>query len=168
MATTWLSVLLDGSGFFVETKDVVFLAIAGYAALVSTVTLIRALVRDRRRVRVSHNFPLFVSQGLSIQYISIEVVNTGHRSVTITNLVWNVPGGKSLNPFPPIDLVQEQLNTKLPVELSDGESAKMVLELDKVRSTLRENGFSGEVPLIPQATDSLGKVHLGKGVRIEI
>lgn len=156
------------SGFFVHTKDIVFMAIAGYAAIVSTVTVLRAVLRDRRRIRVRYNFPFFISAGGSQQFISVEVVNAGHRPVSITQLGFSIPDGHTLQSVPPYDLVQSQMNTNLPAELADGGRAQMVLDLEGVYNSLRRQGYGGEIRLTPQATDSLGSVYSGKSVSLKV
>lgn len=156
------------SGFFVETKDIVFLVIAGYAALVSTVALGRAVLRDRRRVKVSGTVQIAVSQVNVTEYLAVEAVNSGQRSVTIRNLTWKLPDGQSLVPTPSDDPVILHSNTTLPIELVDGATAKMFIDKAKVVNVLRDRNYSGAVVLVPQATDSVGKTFVGKGLELKI
>ena len=156
------------NGIFVETKDLVFIIIAGYAAIVSTVSLLRGVWHDRRRVRVTRNVSFTVGDYGSVRYLVVEAVNVGHREVKITQLSWGLPNGETLIPGPIPDFVQGQLSTKLPVTLVDGGNAQMLLTLDAVRQSLREQGAQGSVSIAPQARDSVGTVYRGKGLTINL
>ncbi len=156
------------SGFFVSTKDLIFILIAGYAAVVSTVSLLRGIWHDRRRVRVTRNTSFAVGDHGSVRYLVVEAVNVGYREVKITQVSWGLPNGETLIPGPDPDFVQGQLTTKLPITLRDGGSAQMLLTIDAVRQSLLERGDRGRISIVPHAKDSLGTVHRGRALPLKL
>ena len=126
------------------------------------------MLRDRRMVKVSGSVRLAVSQVNATQYLAVEAVNSGQRSVTIRNLTWKLPDGQSLVPTPSEDPVILHSNTALPIELVDGATATMFIDKAKVVNVLRQRDFSGVVLLVPQATDSVGATYVGEALELRI
>ena len=148
-------------GFFVETKDFVLFGLAIYGAALSTVGVVLAILRNRRHLRISCTVSYYVEPGRFEPYFQVEAVNKGTRPVTVTSINIKLPNGKFMMAHPNYDDVQLRANTQLPATLADGESAKMMVALDKLKEGLRNWDLTGEVELLPQVGDSAGNTHEG-------
>lgn len=154
-------------GFFVETKDLVLFGLAIYGAGLSTVTIALAFLRNRRQLKVTCTVSYYFEPGRFDPYFQVEAVNTGTRPVTVTSINVKLPNGKFMMAHPNYDDVQQRANTQLPATLADGESAKMMIALDKLKEGLREWRFTGDVELLPQVGDSAGNTHEGKAYLLD-
>ena len=153
-------------GLFVETKDLVLFGLATYGAALSTVTVALALLRNRRRLKVNCTVSYYLEPGRFDPYLQIEAVNTGTRPATVTSISCKLPNGKFMMASPNYDDVQLRANTQLPATLADGESAKMMISLERVKEGLQEWNLRGDIALLPQAGDSSGTTHEGKVFRL--
>ena len=154
-------------GVFVETKDLVLFGLATYGAVLSSVTVAIALLRNRRRLKVTCTVSYYFEPGRFDPYLQIEAVNTGTRPVTVTSISCKLPNGEFMMASPNYDDVQLRANTQLPATLADGEAAKVMIALDKVKQGLYEWKLGGDVALLPQVGDSSGSTHEGKPFVIE-
>lgn len=145
-----------------ETKDLVLFVLATYGAVLSTVTVGLTFLRNRRKLRVTCTVAYYMDVTRFDPYVQIVAVNLGRRPVTVTSIGWTVPNGKYMLASPSVDDVQARTNTPLPATLSDGESAKMMVSLAKLKAGLREANLKGDVALLPQVGDSAGSTHEGK------
>ena len=156
------------SGIFIETKDLVLFGLALYGAVLSSVTVAQALLRNRRRLKVTCVVSYYSGPGIFDPYLHIEAVNTGTRPVTVTNISYKLPNGNFMMALPNhYDDVQLRANTPLPATLADGESAKMMISLTKVKEGLREQKLKGDVALLPRVGDSAGRTHEGKAFHLD-
>ena len=123
-----------GDGFFVETKDFVLFGLAICGALLSSTTIGLTYLRNRRRLRVTCRVLYFLEEGNNTPYFDVEAVNAGTRPVTVNSINIKMPNTRYMVPLRyNYDEIQLRVNAKLPVTLADGETAKMVMSLDKVR-----------------------------------
>lgn len=114
-------------------SEIITLVIAIYGASLSTIIAIREFTKDKRRVKVTCNYAMVFPPGSSKSwgFISIRVVNIGHRPIQINQAGILLSDGKSVT----------QLESKigiipLPKKLEDGESFEIMFDADKIEQTL--------------------------------
>jgi hypothetical protein len=148
--------------WFPVVRDVVLFVIAIYGAALSTFNWRQALKRDRREITVtaSSAMPTYGDQ-LGAPYAKLEAVNTGHRVVTVKTLTFETPSGARLAPML-TDRFPGMPDTRLPVSLSDGQSAHLLLPYSDIAEALMANGQTGKVKLTPVCVDSAENVYRGK------
>ncbi len=148
--------------WFPVVRDVVLFGIAIYGAVLSTFNWRQAAKKDRRQITVSVStaLPTYGDQ-LGAPYAKLEAVNTGHRVVTVKTLTFETPSGARLAPML-TDRFPGMPDTRLPVSLSDGQSAHLLLPYSDIAEALIGNGQTGKVKLTPVCVDSADNVHRGE------
>lgn len=148
--------------WFPVVRDIVLFGIAIYGAMLSTVNWLQASKKDRRQVavRASTAMPTYGDQ-LGPPYAKLEVVNTGHRVVTVKTLTFETPSGSRLAPML-ADRFPGMPDTRLPVSLSDGQSAHLLLPYADVAEALIGNGQTANVKLTPICVDTADNVFRGE------
>ena len=132
--------------------------------LLSLLNAIRQMWRDRRVVRVTLSTAIpTLGAELGPSFLCVTATNVGQRSVTVEHIGIQMPNGRH---FPGgLQLGGEfgLQDTKLPVKLADGDSAKAYFPYIGVTERLREHYPADEqVKLTPACTDSAGGKHSGK------
>ncbi len=148
--------------WFPVVRDVALFVIAIYGAALSTFNWRQAARKDRREITVSAStaIPTCGNQ-LGAPYAKLEAVNTGHRVVTVKTLTFETPSGARLAPMQ-VDRFPGMPDTRLPVSLSDGQSAHMLLPYSDIAEALFGNGQSGKTKLTPVCVDSADNVYRGE------
>ena len=151
----WLSI----SGF----KDSVLFLLALYGAVLSTFNWRQALRRDRRQLKVemSTAMPTYMNGHLGARYAVIRATNVGQRPVTIDTLNLGVPGGKTLSPMSHDNMPGTQ-DTRLPVTLTDGQSAHLYMSYYDIGHALAGADMLESVMVTPRCKDTAGNVYEGK------
>jgi hypothetical protein len=146
---------------FATVKDVLLALLAFYGAALSTFNRRQAVRKDRRSVavKVSTAIPAY-GHNVGPCFAKLEAVNTGHRSVTITTLAFELPTGSRLFPTswssnPGV------VDTPLPVALSDGQSAHIFIAYAGIAAALIQSGRNGKTRVTPIAEDSVGNIYKG-------
>lgn len=109
----------------------------------SAVTLSLYLARRDKNIRlkVSAGHRIIVGPGSQEpypEYLSIHVVNVGHRDAQIINIGWKV--GILQKRYAVQSTVQDRISSSIPVRLKDGEEAKFLIPLNAETDWLREFG----------------------------
>jgi hypothetical protein len=148
--------------WFPIVRDVVLFVIAIYGAALSTFNWRQAAKKDRREITVSAStaMPTYGDQ-LGAPYAKLEAVNTGHRVVTVKTLTFETPSGSRLAPTS-LDRFPGMPDTRLPVSLSDGQIAHLLLPYSDIAEALIGNGQSGKIKLTPICVDSAENVYRGE------
>ncbi len=98
--------------------------------------------RDRRiRLEVSAGHRIIVTPGVPgpyPEYLSINIVNVGHRDAQITNVGWKV--GILKKKYAVQTTIADGISSPIPVRLKDGEEAKYLIPLDERTNWLENFG----------------------------
>ena len=114
-------------------SEIITLLIAAYGALLSTIIAIREITKDKRRVKVVCRYAFAFPPGAdkSWEFISIQVINTGHRPVEIKQ------AGIEMNDRNIVTQLENRVGRiPLPKKLEDGESFEIMFDADKIEQTL--------------------------------
>lgn len=116
-------------------SEIVTLLLAFYGALLSTVLAVRELTKDRRQVKITCNYALALPPGSNktLSFISITVVNTGHRPIQIKQAGILLSNGSSI-----IQLENRLGVISLPKKLEDGESLSIMFDEDKIDKEIKK------------------------------
>lgn len=143
-------------------KDVVLFFIAVYGAALSTFNWRQAVKKDRRQVSVGASTAM-PTYGATVgpPFAKIEAVNTGHRSVTVKTITFELSTGGRLAPmassgFPGLP------DTPLPAALSDGQTASTMMSYADIGTALISSGKTGKTKLTPICIDTTDIVHKGE------
>lgn len=105
--------------------------------------------RDKNiRLEVSAGHRIVVGPGSQEpypEYLSIYVVNVGHRDAQITNIGWKV--GVFRKHHAVQSTINDGISSTIPVRLKDGEEAKFLIPLNMETNWLREFGEKMLYPL---------------------
>ena len=125
---------------------------------------IRQMWRDRRVVRVTLNTAIpTLGAELGPSFMCVTVTNVGQRSVTVEHIGIQMPNGYHFPGGLQLGGRFGLSDTRLPVKLADGDSAKAYFPYLGVAERLREHYPADErVKLRPACTDSAGGEHSGK------
>nr|WP_320165904.1 hypothetical protein [uncultured Methylophaga sp.] len=122
---------------FINTFAPWFSAIGTISAVILSLYLAR---RDKNvRLEVSAGHRLIISPGDSEpfpEYLSIYVVNVGHREAQLTNIGWKV--GIFKKRYAVQSTINDGLSSPLPVRLKDGEEAKYLIPLNDENDWLKD------------------------------
>lgn len=147
-------------------KDIGLFAIAAYGAALSTFNWRQAARRDKRSldIRIRTAMPTYGAR-LGPPWACIDATNSGSRPVTVHVLTFALPDGRRLfsmagNGFPGLE------STPLPATLPYGGTATAVMSYGDIAAALRSAGHDGIVSLTPVAEDSVGGIH--RGARLEV
>lgn len=145
--------------WFPALKDVVLFALALWGAVLSTVNWWKASKRDQRQLKVDASTAMLANDSLGAPYAQIKATNIGHRTVTVTSLWFELPGGAKLVSRAYSNL-PGMTDTPLPASLSDGQSASLWLSYHDIGGTLIVQGLA-TARLTPACEDSAGQIHRG-------
>ena len=132
--------------------------------VLSFLNAVRQLWRDRRVVRVtlSTTIPTF-GRELGPSFMCVTVTNAGQRNVTVDQIGIQLPSGQHFPGGQQLGGPFGLQDTRLPVKLADGDSAKVYFPYLGVGEVLREHyPADTRVKLTPACTDSVGGEHSGK------
>lgn len=116
-------------------SEIFTLIVAVYGALLSTVIAIRELTKDKRRVKVTCNVSLVpLSSDETWEFISIDVVNIGHRPIQISSAGIIMSDGNYYT-----QLSSKLGKNPLPKKLEDGESFTIMFDVDKIIEVLKHS-----------------------------
>jgi hypothetical protein len=128
-----------------SSKDLLTLILATYGAVVSTVLGIRAIQRDRRRVKLILEYVLFYERA------QIIIINVGHRPLTISEIGMQIKLKQNGNDYwdsvPRNSLFArrpDDAGDPLPAVLDDGQHLSIPLS-DSVSNNLYENNMEARV-----------------------
>jgi hypothetical protein len=124
---------------FINTFAPWFSAVGTLSAVVLSLYLAR---RDKNvRLKVSAGHRIIVGPGSQEpypEYLSIYIVNIGHRDAQIINIGWKV--GIFKKRYAVQSAINDGMSSTIPVRLKDGEEAKFLIPLNKETNWLREFG----------------------------
>ncbi len=115
--------------------EIVTLLIAIYGALLSTIIAVREFTKDKRRVKVTCKYAFAFPPGSNeaLEFISITVVNIGHRPIQIKQ------AGILLNNKTTITQLESKIGRiPLPKKLEDGESLDIMFDAEKIEKTIND------------------------------
>jgi hypothetical protein len=132
--------------------DLLARTVAIYGAAVATAALLWNVyvgLRDRSnvKVKVAHGF-LTGGPNIGPVMILIEAMNKGRRPVTLTSVGFTLPDGKTL----------VLMETRLPVDLTEGKSHTERIPHNELRRQLIENGYHSP-PTRAWFGDATGRKH---------
>jgi hypothetical protein len=147
---------------FTITKDGVLFTLAIYGAVLSTWNLVKAILKDRRAVRVTvgSKIPVFNGQ-FGTAWAHIEATNIGQRPVTISMIALEVEGGGRLFDMQNASYPGME-NTALPITLADGQTARLHLACADIAQALISKALTGKSKITPVCEDTAGGIHRGK------
>jgi hypothetical protein len=148
-------------------KDGVLFLIAVYGAALSTFNWRQAVKKDKRQITVSIStvMPSYGNR-LGNAYAKVEAINTGQRVVTIKTISIELPTGARLfamaaGGIPAIP------DTPLPISLSDGQTAFLMMAYEEIGNALLESGRSTKTELKPVCVDTADNVYHGKPWQVD-
>ncbi len=158
----------EGSSF-AFWKDAILLGIAVYAALLSTFNLWLAFRKDKRtlRVKIAFQYPIFTNGELAPALIEVRATNHGHRGVMVTHIALELPNKSRLWPNEHREHNGFVQDTKLPITLSDGESASAFYSCRAVGAALLKMGTQNKINVIPVCDSSTGGTHKGPSCEVD-
>ena len=120
--------------YSMSQSDIITLFIAIYGALLSTIIAIREATKDKRRVKVVCRYAFAFPPGTNKtwKFISINVVNAGHRPIQINQAGILLSDGNSVT-----QLESRVGKIPLPKKLEDGESFEIMFDADKVEQAIK-------------------------------
>jgi hypothetical protein len=128
-----------------------------YGAGLTTYTIIKANEDKRRQVTVTiSNGWLTYGQDLSKLMLFITMANPGFRTVTLNSPKIVLPDGKSMVYMNPLS------DVTFPHELKEGKDCLVWTEMEMIKRSLIEQGYSGRVKLKASVSDRTGKVYKAK------
>ena len=133
--------------------------LAIYGAILTTYTIIKSNKEKERQVLVSLSQgwrPRLQNGSLGRQLLFITAANPGNRDVTVNIPSLEMPDGKGL--VTPIPLT----NVLFPYRLKEGSNCAIWIEMNEVKKSLIEIGYSGKVKLWGKVSDAVGKVYKSK------
>lgn len=149
----------------VKNSDLVTLLLALWGAILSTATTFLAVIlffKDRSivKVRASHSlyFPTAPhSSGKSLPCLSVEISNSGRRSITVQSFYLQFNDQSALHVY---DSSLFLMGGKdLPIKLDEGASYSVMILLGTIASDIRTKG---EYPKYACYKDALGRVYRHK------
>jgi len=130
-----------------------------YGVGLTTYTVIKSNRAKKRVLSVSLStgyIPRWHNGNLGPQLLLITVANPGDRKATINVPYLGLPDGKNL--FTPMPLT----NVKFPFRLEEGENCSIWIEMNQIKHSLLEQGYSGVVRLKGKVSDGTGKIYTSK------
>ena len=117
-------------------SEIFTLIVAVYGAVLSTLLAIREFTKDRRRVKVVCRSAFAFPPGgdETWKFISIHVVNTGHRPIQISQAGILLSDGNSVT-----QLESKAGKIPLPKKLEDGEALEIMFDADKIEQALKNH-----------------------------
>ncbi|WP_050420315.1 hypothetical protein [Bradyrhizobium tropiciagri] len=145
-----------------DGKDAALFALALYGAGLSTFNLLKAIQKDKRSVRVTCGSKIpVVGDQFGDVWAHIEATNLGQRSVTLNEMGLMLEGGARF-----ASMAERRAfgieDTKLPVTLTDGQTAALHFTYLEIGTALIKSGRVTKTRIIPFAEDSAGGVHRGE------
>ena len=144
-------------------KDVVIFLLAIWGAVLSTINWRQNTDKNKRCIKVTAStaMPAYETGDLGDCYAEIKATNTGHRSVTVNRLFFELPDKATLV------LISSQglpgvSNPQFPVTLADGESVSCYISYRDIASALVNSNRSEKVRLTPVCEDSASGVYKGE------
>ena len=139
----------------VSTSDVLTLLVALYGVILSTVLAVRELRKDRRQLRVSCRMALAPSPtptGDMWEFVSVEVVNTGHRPIEIS-----MAGLLMSNGYLFTQMRSNAGPLPLPKKLEDGERVSVLFDYAEIEKAIKKSGDSKTLFTKAVVQDAEGK-----------
>lgn len=135
-----------------ELKDIIAVGLGAYGALLSTFNFWQAKAKDRRQILIkqSTSFYTYVGGAMGPAMATFEIINQGHRPVVVDAPTIKLPSGEHLV-FIGADGMKD-----FPKRLEDGNSASIRIPYTEIADSLKRNGYSKTVVLIPTCKDSIG------------
>jgi len=130
-----------------------------YGAIFTTCTVVKANKDKKRQLSVSVSMgwrPKFHNGKLGPVLLLITVTNPGNRKVTVNCPYLGLPDGSNI--ITPIPLS----HVRFPYKLEEGENCVIWTEMNEVKNTLIEQGYSGVVKLKGKVSDGTGKTYKSK------
>lgn len=157
---------MDAASIFSLLKDPVLFGLAIYGAGLSTYNLFKSIQKDKRRVVVKMSTAK-VAYGpkLGPANAAIEVTNLGHRPVTIKQIFFRLPDGRTIITLN--DVIPGLDDTKMPIKLEDGATARKYYSYQSIGQGLIHARMK-KIKLYPACEDSTGQVHVGKFWNVDV
>jgi len=130
-----------------------------YAGGLTTYTVIKSNRERRRQLSVSVSTgwrQAFHDGSFSSQFLLITVTNPGNRKVIVNTPYLKFPDGRRLATPVPLS------NVRFPYKLEEGDNCAIWIEMNKVKSSLLKNEYSGIVKLKGEVLDGTNKVYTSK------
>lgn len=114
--------------------EIITLFVAFYGALLSTIIAIRDFTKDKRRVKVTCRLSLAAPSSDEMwKFISIDVVNIGHRPIQINAAGILLSDGSHFT-----QLASKAGKNSFLKKLEDGESVGFMFDIDKIEKALKD------------------------------
>ena len=125
--------------------------VAFYGAILSTIIFTKELQKSKRHIKVNMKFGLLTyTNGISPQMLLVEIINPGLKPVTIYGPQLRLPDRRNL--IMPIS----NSNVKFPCELGEGKSAHTWIEVNELKGTLIDSGYTESTKFKAVVTDQTG------------
>jgi hypothetical protein len=136
------------------------LIIGIYGALLATATFVQNVRKNRRGWKIKTG-SAFSTCGGPI-FLSITFVNEGHRPITVNQMTVELP---SRNWMASVD--DQMPNSRLPITLSDSQSATVYFEYDSIRSALQRTK-ARTTKITPVVIDASSRVYRGNRIKMPV
>lgn len=145
-------------------KDVLLALIAVYGATLATFNWRQTLRKDQRLIKLylAYPHPSRVSQ-YTPRVVTIVAANAGHRSITVTAIDLEFENGRQIHAriAPYMRDSATSSDTKLPITLSDGQTATRTIPFQQIQWAHIDERFADPIILTPICVDSMGVVYRG-------
>src|SRR5713226_2289552 len=134
------------------TKDIIFIALGAWGAILSTYNWLRDLHDRQTRLKLSVAIGR-IGDGrghISQPLVNCTIANPSRNTITISTFGFALPNKKILAyPLP--------IGASLPLELAPGKSGMLAVDMADLADLARAEGFSGPVNITPICCDQIGK-----------
>jgi len=145
-------------GHLIAAKDLAFLALALYGAILSTINWRYATRRDAAQIKLTIRAMMPTTGS---PHVKVEAVNVGPHSVTIDILTLELPSGARLFTASRSGIAELE-NTRLPARLDDGDTARYIVAYEEIGRALHSHGHGRGTRLTPVCVDRAGRVTKGR------
>lgn len=152
---------------FNTLKDIGTFVIAAAGLGLSVFNFLKAQKKDKRQIEVTLGIAMaFVgNDDATNTCVMIKATNLGHRPVRVTLLAIELP---KLERLVTLQLSYGPLmNDRLPVELTDGNSAAHYISHRQLNHELVLKGYQGKIKIRAICEDSASNIYRGKAVEFE-
>lgn len=143
--------------------DIVVAIIAFWGAMLSTVTFIKDLRKEKSKIRVKTSCCLLgCTDGSSQRKINVVAMNKGSVSVVLSSVHILMPDGRN---YVQID---SPSSPRLPYELLPRQSYSHFFDLDNFKIVAKQRGYLGRIKITPWFSDQLDNKYWSKPCKIDV
>lgn len=135
-----------------------------WAAVVSTLNLVRNIRQDSRRLNVRLSWGLLANRAMpdNDEKLIVNIGNPGSIPVVISGITLRFPGNKT---FVQLDLPG---NATLPHELEAGKGCAFWYELKHLKEKVKESEYGSSVRVHALVSDQVGGEHRSQKFKIDL